>query len=175
MAWVLDIDGSARGSTTKAKGRGKAWLSDENVGLVLAVCNLPDASIDGANMRAATYEQKVYDQFVKHPPSLDELPDQSKVWRGRTPRSCLHHWKKTIKDCTSLHGRLQQAQRANPTGNPSNADLMRVAVGLFNKSIRLWDIYDVIKNKAYNIGNRFVFLYCYELLLGSPPTRVQGR
>jgi hypothetical protein len=61
MAWVLNTDGSARGSTTKTKGRGKAWLPDENVGVVFAVCNLPDASIDGANMRTATYEQKVYD------------------------------------------------------------------------------------------------------------------
>jgi hypothetical protein len=48
MAWVLDTDGSARGSTTKTKGRGKAWLPDENVGAVLAVCNVPDASIGGA-------------------------------------------------------------------------------------------------------------------------------
>jgi hypothetical protein len=55
-----------------AKGRGKAWLPVENVRVVLAVCNLPDASIDGANMRTAT-------------PSLDELPDQQKVWRGRSP------------------------------------------------------------------------------------------
>jgi hypothetical protein len=68
-----------------AKGRGKAWLPVENVRVVLAVCNLPDASIDGANMRTATYEQKVYDQFVQHAPSLDELPDQQKVWRGRSP------------------------------------------------------------------------------------------
>jgi hypothetical protein len=75
MAWVLNTDGSARGSTTKTKGRGKAWLPDENVGVVLAVCNLPDASIEGANMRTATYEQKVYDQFVQHAPSVDELPD----------------------------------------------------------------------------------------------------
>jgi hypothetical protein len=53
--------------------------------VVLAVCNLPDASIDGANMRTATYELKVYYQFVQHAPSLDELPDQSTVWRGRSP------------------------------------------------------------------------------------------
>jgi hypothetical protein len=79
MAWVLDTDGSARGSTTKTNGRGKSWLPDENVGAVLAVCNLPDASIGGANMRTATYEQKEHDQFVQHSPSLDELPDQSKV------------------------------------------------------------------------------------------------
>jgi hypothetical protein len=76
MASVLNTDSSARGSTTQTKGRGKAWLPDENVGVVLAVCNLPDVSIDGANMRTATYEQKVYDQVVQHAPSLDELPDQ---------------------------------------------------------------------------------------------------
>jgi hypothetical protein len=157
----------------EGKGTGQSLVTDENVGVVLAVRNLPDASIDGANMRAATYEHKVYGQFVKHAPSLDELLDQSKVWRGRTPRSCLDQWKKIINDCTSLHGRLQQAQRANPTGNPSNVDLMRVAVGLFNKSIRLSGMYDVIKNKAYNIGNRFIFLNCYELLLGRFPARLQ--
>jgi hypothetical protein len=78
-------DGSARGSTTKTKRRGKAWFPDENVGVVLPVCNPPDAPIDGANMRTATYEQKVYLQFVQHAPSLDELPDQSNVWRGRSP------------------------------------------------------------------------------------------
>jgi hypothetical protein len=75
MAWVVNTDSSARGSTTKTKGRGKAWLRDENGGLVLAVCNLSDVSIDGANMRTATYEQKVYDQVVQNAPSL-ELADQ---------------------------------------------------------------------------------------------------
>jgi hypothetical protein len=39
----------------------------------------------GANMRTATYEQKVYDQFVQHAPSRDELPDQSKLWHGCSP------------------------------------------------------------------------------------------
>jgi hypothetical protein len=85
MAWFLDTDGSARGSRSKTKGRCKAWLPDENVGVVLAECNLPDASIDGENMRTAAYEWKVHDQFVHHAPSLDERPDQSKVWRGRSP------------------------------------------------------------------------------------------
>jgi hypothetical protein len=47
MAWILDTDGSTHGSTTKTKGRGKAWFPEENVGAVLAVCNLPDASIGG--------------------------------------------------------------------------------------------------------------------------------
>jgi hypothetical protein len=50
-----------------------------------SMSNFPDASIDGANMRTATYELKVYYQFVQHAPSLDELPDESKVWRGRSP------------------------------------------------------------------------------------------
>jgi hypothetical protein len=80
MAWVLDTDdSSAPGSTAKTKGQGKAWLPDENVCVVLTLCSLPDASIDCAKMRAATYEQKMYNQFVQHAPSLDELPDQSKV------------------------------------------------------------------------------------------------
>jgi hypothetical protein len=81
--------GSAPGCTTKTKGRGKAWLSDDNAGVVLAVCNLPDASIEGANMRAATYDQQVYNQFFQHAPSLDELPDQSKVWCGRSRVDCF--------------------------------------------------------------------------------------
>jgi hypothetical protein len=89
MAWVLDTDGSTHGSTTKTKGRGKAWFPEENVGAVLAVCNLPDASIGGTNMRTATYKQKMYNQFVQYAPSVDELPDQSKVWLGRSPVDSL--------------------------------------------------------------------------------------
>jgi hypothetical protein len=46
-------DGRAHGSATKTRGRGKAWLPEENLGVVLA-------SIDGANMRSVDYEQKVH-------------------------------------------------------------------------------------------------------------------
>jgi hypothetical protein len=47
-----------------------------------------------------------FDQFVKQAPSLEELPDQSKAWRGQSPHSCHEQCRKTIKDCTSLHGPL---------------------------------------------------------------------
>jgi hypothetical protein len=80
---------------------------------------------------------------------------------------------KIIKDCTSLHGRLLQVKRTNPTGNPSEDDLMRVAVGLLNKAVRISDMYDVIKNKAYNVGKQFVFMNCYEVLRDRFPTRLQ--
>jgi hypothetical protein len=173
MASVPDEDDRALGSAPKMRGRGRAWLPDENISVVLAACHLPDASIDGANMRAATYEQKIYSQFVKHAPSLEELPDQSKLWRGRSPRSCLDQWKRIQKDCTSLHGRLQQVQRANPTGNPSEADMIRVAVGLFNKEVTLSDMYLVIQNRTYNIGKRFFLMNCYEVMRERFPTRLE--
>jgi hypothetical protein len=102
MESTADNDGGERSNEMKCRGRGKAWLPEENVGVVLSACQLPDASIDGASLRAYTYEQKMFDQFVKQAPSLAELPDQSKVWRGRSPRSCHEQRRKIIKDCTSL-------------------------------------------------------------------------
>jgi hypothetical protein len=77
---------------------------------------------------------------------------------------------------------LLQVKHANPTSNPSEQDLMRVSVGLFNKAITLSDMYDVIKNKVYNIGKQFIFMNCYEgrerrtcWSSAVPPTRVKGR
>jgi hypothetical protein len=76
-------------------------------------------------------------------------------------------------DCTSLHGRLQQVQRANPTGNLSEADMIRVAVRLFNKVVILSDTYLVIQNRTYNIAKRFILMNYYEVMRERFPTRLE--
>jgi hypothetical protein len=172
-AIATDGDVYVQSSDTKTRGRGRAWLPEENLGVVLAICQLPDAAIDGANMRSSDYEGKVYNQFVKHVPSLDDFPDQSKLWRGRSSRSCVGQWKTVAKDCVMLHSRFRQVQRASPTGKPSADDLMRVAVGLFNKSINLSNVYDVVHDKAYDIGKAFAFMNCYDMLCERFPARIE--
>jgi hypothetical protein len=59
MESTTDNDGGKRNNEMKCKGRGKAWLLEENVGMLLSACQFPDESIDGAIMRASTYEQKI--------------------------------------------------------------------------------------------------------------------
>jgi hypothetical protein len=159
-AIATDGDVYVQSSDTKTRWRGRSWLPEENIGAVLAIFQLPDAAIDGAGMRSSDYEGNVYNQFVKHALSLDDFPDQSKLWRGRSARSCVGQWKKVAKDCVMLHSRFRQVQRASPTGNPSADDLVRVAVGLFNKSINLSNVYDVVHDKAYDIGKAFAFMNC---------------
>jgi hypothetical protein len=124
-------------------------------------------------MRSIDYEQKVYDQCIKNAPSLEEFPDQPKLWRGRSGRSCVEKWETVIREYAMLHSRLRQAQRADPTGNPSEADVMRVAVGLFNKRANLSDMYDVINNKSYDIGKSFPMMNCYDLLCEQFPARIE--
>jgi hypothetical protein len=85
MAWVLDTDGRARGSTTKTKGRGKAQLPDENVVAGLAVCNLPDASIGGATCAPQRTSRKctTSSSSTLHPSTSYQT--NKKGWRGRYP------------------------------------------------------------------------------------------
>jgi hypothetical protein len=171
---LCEDDGAFDSAAPKTRpGRGKAWLSEENIGVALAACALPDAAIDGANMRSERYELKVYEQFIRHAPTLDELPDQSKLWRGRSPRSCVDQWKKIIRDCTKLHGRLTQVQRTNPTGNPSEGDLMRLALGFFNKTVMPSQAYEVLTNKAYDVGRAFAYANCYDVLKERYPARLE--
>jgi hypothetical protein len=51
-------DGRARSSATKTRGRGKAWLPEENLGVVLAACQLSDAAIDGATCDPSTTSKR---------------------------------------------------------------------------------------------------------------------
>jgi hypothetical protein len=50
MASVLENDGGAIDVAKYPRRRGKSWLREENVGVVIAVCTLPDSAIDGANI-----------------------------------------------------------------------------------------------------------------------------
>jgi hypothetical protein len=47
-----------------------------------------------------------FNKFLPHAPSLLDVPDQTKVWRGRSPRSYLNQWRKIIQDCGRPDGLL---------------------------------------------------------------------
>jgi hypothetical protein len=77
MASVLEIDGGASDIAKNPRRRGKSWLLDDNVGVVTTVRTVPDSAIDGANLRYATHEKKVYDNYRRRDPSLADVPDQT--------------------------------------------------------------------------------------------------
>jgi hypothetical protein len=133
MASVLENVGGAIYIAKNPRRRVKSWLLEEEVGAVIAVCTLPESSIDDANMRSATCENKIYDN-TRHAPSLADVPDHTKLWRGRPPRSYVDQFKKIMRDCSSLHGHALQVEFSKPTGNPSETDVMRLAVALCNKT-----------------------------------------
>jgi hypothetical protein len=78
-----------------------------------------------------------------------------------------------MRDCASLRGRALQVERSKPTGNPSQADVMRLAVALFNKTVTPSQTYSVLANKDYDVRKPFMFYNCYELLMDRFPTRLE--
>jgi hypothetical protein len=58
-----------------------------------------------------------------------------------------------------------RVRRLEPTGGPSNEDLMRCAVAFYNEGSRITSrIYDIIINPANSIGPQFPYRSCYDWL-----------
>jgi hypothetical protein len=89
--------------------------------------------------------RSVCDQFIEYAPSLEEFPDQSKLWRGRSGRSCVEQRKKVNRDCAILHSRLQaraaiESSTASPqTTEPSPENAVPVRSEISSASSRSHD------------------------------------
>jgi hypothetical protein len=66
-----------------------------------------------------------------------------------------------------------QVRRTNPTGNPSEGDLMRLALGFFNKTVMPSQAYEVLASTSYDVGRTFAYANCYEVLEERYPARLE--
>lgn len=154
----------------KTKGKFPRWKDADTLGSVMATVNLPDAEINGSKQRKSVWHEQLRAEFTRLLPFLTakhtELEDRQLIdlWNSRSGRSIAEQAQKGIALCRKLKGHLRVVEKHRITGNPSDADRMRCAVGLFNGVIKVSHLYDVIRNDKYVVGKPFPYPATFEWL-----------
>lgn len=133
------------------------------MGAVQAIVDLPDAAINGSKQRRTDWHAQLKGTFDRlrstiartHPMLNDE--HARTLWSSRSGRSIAEQGSKAIAACRKLKKSFRVLAAMQTTGNPTEADLMRCATGLYNDAIKVSHVYDVIRNETYNVGKSFTY------------------
>jgi hypothetical protein len=144
----------------KSAGRAPAWQVEEDVAIVAAVVNLPGASVDGANMKADDWARKVREEFIRKSP----VHPKERTWGDRPAAACTKRWALIYRACLKFESCMETVRAMELTGFPTDEELQRVAVGIYNGAVKPSHAYDVIRNPGYVVGDDFPFTYCHAWL-----------
>ena len=132
-------------------GRGASWTGPEEVAACRAALRASENPIVGADQKKETFESRVHDEFCR----LIPKGDGEAKWPSRSPRAVLRQWKSVKAACLKMYSRLETVRAADLTGEPTERDIWRVAVMMFNKRGSLGDAYSVLKDESFPICPEF--------------------
>ncbi|KAI0562781.1 hypothetical protein FGB62_53g17 [Gracilaria domingensis] len=118
------------------------WKDVDTMATTMAIVRLPDASIN--------------DVLIPEHPELNNR-QRMDVWKARSGRSVAEQGQKGLALCRKLKGCLRIVHAQQTTGNATDDDKMRCAVGLLNNVIKTSHFYDVFRNPNYVIGKAFPY------------------
>jgi hypothetical protein len=144
----------------RSAGRAPAWQVEEDIAIVAAVTNLPGASVDGANMKAEDWALKVRTEFIRKAPVLPK----ERTWSERPAAACTKRWALIYRSCLKLESCMETVRAMELTGTPTDEELWRLGVGIYNGTVKPSHAYDVIRNPAYVVGDEFPFRDCHAWL-----------
>lgn len=134
----------------KAKGKQASWSDLQVLGSVQAIINLPDASVNGAKKKRVDWHAQLKSEYymngnrlrVKYT-SLSALKEWD-TWTPQSGKIIAKNGAAAISAFRKLHNKLTTFSATKFTGNTNDEDVMRCATGLYNKTIKLSHIYDVL-------------------------------
>jgi hypothetical protein len=144
----------------RSAGRAPAWQVEEDIAIVAAVTSLPGASVDGANMKVEDWARKVRDEFIR---KATVLPKE-RTWSERPAAACTKRWALIYRSCLKFESCMGTVRAMELTGSPTDEELRRVGVGIYNGAVKPSHAYDVIRNPAYVVGDDFPFQDCHAWL-----------
>jgi hypothetical protein len=128
----------------------------------------------GSGQTAEKYAERIRDAFARKEPADacmkrgTRCARDNRRWQGRPPMSCLKKYKEVVSTCTKLRDKRKQVDAMELTGGPTEDELDRVALALFNGAVKIADrqlIYAITTTPGYYIGNDFCYQDQYEFLV----------
>jgi hypothetical protein len=174
----------------RGAGRGLSWSNEELTALVVQGYDISSDPAVGAGQTADKYADRIRSAFLeKMPPEACSATGtkcalDNRRWRGRPSAACLRKYKEVVKICTRVYELRKRVECLQLTGGPSDKDLDRVALALYNKVATIGNrelIYTIASTPGYNVGKfehaaQYEFLARHTTLLeaGVSPTTVAG-
>jgi hypothetical protein len=169
---AYEVSGDAQGKPRRT-GRGLGWSDDELTALMVQGYDVSCDPVVGAGQKADKFADRIRTSFLqKMPPDACSATGtkcalDNRRWRGRQVGACFRKYKEVIRVCTRMRELQKRVQGLQFTGAPSEEDLDRVALALFNNVVTISDrelMYTIVSNPGYNVG-RFEYAKQFKFLL----------
>lgn len=132
--------------------------------------NLLNAEIYGPKQRRSVWYDQPREEINRLlsglTPKRPKLNDRELIdlRNSRLGRSIAEQAQKVLALCRKLKGYLRVVERDSITGNPSDVNKMRCALGLLSDVIKVSHFFDAIRNDKYVVGKPFPYLRPFQWL-----------
>ena len=117
----------------------------------------------GANQRREAFDQRVHKEFLSFlPPGVNG--EETSRWLSRSARAVGKQYKTIRAACIKMYSKVEMVRAADLSGEPTDDDVWRIALLLYNGEGFLSDAYMVMNDKSYNIGPKFPHEASYKYL-----------
>jgi hypothetical protein len=159
---------------SRVRGKSISWNDDENLAVCRAAVAAGSDAIIGNGMSRAEFGRRIFAAILRDPlvPANEGSGVRSggaldpRRWSGRSAVGAQKQFLKIKAACLSYHACVKRVRSMSLTGAPTENDLMRCALGLYNKSLKISEVYNCIRTpgNGYDVGNDFPFSNCYSYL-----------
>ena len=160
--------GQRKPSRKGGVGRGLSWLNDEVTALIVQGYIISSDPAVGAGQTVEKYAERMWAAFIEKAPVDACLTDDHRRWAARPAMACLKKYKLVVRTCAKMFESRKRVDAMKLTGSPTEEDINRVALALFNDALPVGDkelVYSILSTPRFNVGKTFEYQDQYEFLV----------
>lgn len=136
-------------------GTGKAWSQEETLLACRAYIIASEDPRAGSGQKKEKFTSNILEQYKK---LLANLMKETLVcYPDRSGEAIFQRFKKSRCECIKLEGIINSIKAKKPTGGPSEDDIERAAVAVYNGEGTIGQMYTFIRDRTSDVGEPFPY------------------
>lgn len=136
-------------------GSGKGWSQKETLFACRAYLIASEDPRRGSNKKKETFSKAVCDEYQNVVRTASN--DDSLTYVERSGEAICQRFRKARCECLKLEGLVKQVESRQPTGAPTDEDIERAALAVYNGEDTIGQMYSFLLSRTVDVGPEFPF------------------
>jgi len=137
-------------------GSGKGWTAQETVAACKAYVSASEDPRNGNGRKKDVFANQVLDCYKRYMTKVKHN-DPQVTFSDRTADAVMQRYRKARCEGLKFEGIVASIKAKKPTGDPSEEDIERASLAVYNGDARIGDMYTYISDRTVDPGPDFPF------------------
>lgn len=137
-------------------GTGKGWSTEETVSACIAYVSASEDPRSGNGKKRDLFVSQILAIYVK---KMDDVRCKQPLvsYPERTGEAISQRYRKARCECIKFEGLILSVKAREPTGSPSEEDIERAALAVYNGEVNISNMYTYLRDSTVDVGVDFLF------------------